>query len=207
MRGSSTLDPERRFRIGIGVAMLAGLAVRLYTVLVARPTCSPPLTGEGECFRVGGLARWYHVQSGLLADGEIFVHPDQWLATGDLVPSALHPPGYTLFLGSFSVLGLDTATQHRVLSSLLGCVTILLVGLLGRQLGGRRVGLIAAGVAAFYPMLWINDGMLQAESLYAPLAAGLLLAAHRALRWPTTRALVPVAALVGLAALRRGEVN
>lgn len=198
-------DPERRYRLALGGAALVGLAIRLWVVLVSRPTCSPPLTGDGSCFRVAGLARWYHVQADLLADGEVFVHPDQWLANGDLVPSALHPPGYTTFLGFFSVLGLDTATQHRVLSSLLGVVTVVLVGVLGRRLGGRRSGAIAAGLAAVYPMLWINDGMLQAEALYGPIAAALLLAAHRALRWPTMASVAVVGVLVGLAALTRPE--
>jgi hypothetical protein len=198
-------SPDRRYRLALTGAALVGLGIRLWVVLVSRPTCTPPLTGEGSCFRVAGLARWYHVQADLLADGNLFVHPDQWLANGDLVDSALHPPAYTTFLGTFSLLGLDTATQHRLLSSLLGVATVVLVGLLGRTLGGRRVGAIAAGIAAVYPMLWINDGMLQAESLYAALAAGLLLVAHRALRWPSTGSLVAVGALVGLAALARPE--
>jgi 4-amino-4-deoxy-L-arabinose transferase-like glycosyltransferase len=198
-------DQERRYRLALATAALVGLAVRLWVVLGARPTCSPPLSGAGSCFRVAGLARWYHVQADLLADGKWFVHPDQWLANGDLVDSALHPPGYTAFLGAFSVLGLDTATQHRVLSSLLGVVTVVVVGLLGRRLGGRRAGALAAAFAAVYPMLWINDGMLQAESLYALLAAALLIAAHRALRSPATGSVAVVGAIVGLAALTRPE--
>ena len=198
-------NPDRQYRLALAVAALVGLVVRLWVVLESRPTCSPPLTGEGSCFRVAGLARWYHVQAELLADGKVFVHPDQWLANGDLVDSALHPPGYTTFLGFFSVLGIDTATGHRVVSSVLGVATVVLVGMLARRLGGRRAGVIAAGIAAVYPMLWINDGMLQAESLYAPLAAILLMVAHRAMRWPTVGALIPVAVLVGLAALTRPE--
>ena len=184
---------------------MVGLAVRVWVVLISRPTCSPPLAGDGSCFRVGGLARWYHVQADLLADGNIFVHPDQWLANGDLVDSALHPPAYTTLLGGFSLVGLDTATQHRLVSSLLGVATIVLVGVLARQLGGRRAGAIAAAIAAVYPMLWINDGMLQAESLYAPIAAALLLLAHRALKHPTIGLLLALGALVGVAALTRPE--
>jgi 4-amino-4-deoxy-L-arabinose transferase-like glycosyltransferase len=198
-------DPERQYRLALAAAALVGLAVRLWVVVISRPTCSPPLSGEGSCFRVAGLARWYHVQADLLADGEIFVHPDQWLANGDLVDSALHPPLYTTFLGGFSLAGLDTATQHRVVSSLLGVVTVVLVGVLARRLGGRRAGAIAAVIAAVYPMLWINDGMLQAEALYALIAAALLIVAHRALRGPTTGSLLAVGALVGLATLTRPE--
>ena len=50
--------------------------------------------------------------------------------------------------------------------------TVVVVGLLARQLvawgrpgeSGRRAGLAAATVAAVYPGLWINDGMLLSES-------------------------------------------
>ena len=31
---------------------------------------------------------------------------------------------------------------------------------------GRRAGLIAAGIAAVYPQLWINNGLLMSETLF-----------------------------------------
>jgi hypothetical protein len=35
------------------------------------------------------------------------------------------------------------------------------------QVGGRRVSLVAAGLAAVYPNLWVNDGLLMSETLAA----------------------------------------
>ncbi len=40
-----------------------------------------------------------------------------------------------------------------------------MIGLVGRRLGGNAVGLVAAGIAAVYPEIWINDGMLLSESM------------------------------------------
>ena len=45
-------------------------------------------------------------------------------------------------------------------SALVGTVTVVLVGLLARRVAGERAGLIAAAVAAVYPLLWLADGSL-----------------------------------------------
>ncbi|MCV5968460.1 glycosyltransferase family 39 protein, partial [Lactococcus petauri] len=90
-------------------------------------------------------------------------------------------------------------------SGLLGVATVVVIGLLARRLAGSRAGLLAAAAAAVYPMLWINDGMLQAESLYALLIAVMLLLAHRFWDEPTTRNVVVLSVVTGLAALTRTE--
>lgn len=62
--------------------------------------------------------------------------------------------------------------------ALLGTVSIVVIGLLGRRLGGSRVGLIAAGLAAIYPNIWINDGMLLTETVFILATATALLATY-----------------------------
>ncbi len=179
--------------------------MRWVLVLVARPTCDPPLTGTGSCFRVAGDATYYHVQGQLLGDGHLFAHPYWFLQTGDLADSASHPPGYAAFLGVLSSVGLDSATTHRLASGLLGVATVVVIGLLARRLAGPRAGLLAAAAAAVYPMLWINDGMLQAESLYALIIAVMLYLAHRFWDEPTPGRVAALSAVVGVAALTRTE--
>lgn len=181
------------------------LVIRWALVLVVRPTCDPPLTGTGSCFRVAGDATYYHVQAQLLGDGHLFAHPYWFLQTGQYADSASHPPAYSSFLGLLSVVGLDSATTQRLASGLLGVATVVVIGVLTRRLAGSRAGLLAAGLAAVYPMLWINDGMLQAESLYALLIALMLLLAHRFWDEPTPGRVAVLSAVTGVAALTRTE--
>lgn len=189
----------------MGAIAAVALAVRWVLVLVVRPTCDPPLTGTGSCFRLAGDATYYHVQGQLLGDGHLFAHPYWFLQTHQLADSASHPPGYSTFLGLLAAIGLDSATTQRLASGLLGVATVVVIGLLARRLAGPRAGLLAAGAAALYPMLWINDGMLQAESLYALLIGVLLLLAHRFWDQPTPRRMAALAAVTGAAALTRTE--
>jgi 4-amino-4-deoxy-L-arabinose transferase-like glycosyltransferase len=193
------------FAWGLAAIAAIGLAVRWVLVLVVRPTCDPPLTGTGSCFRVAGDATYYHVQGQLLGDGHWFSHPYWFLQTHQYADSASHPPGYSAFLGVLSVLHLDSATIQRLASGVLGVATVVVIGILARRLAGPRAGLLAAGAAAVYPMLWINDGMLQAESLYALIIAVLLLLAHRFWDDPSRRSMAALAAVTGLAALTRTE--
>ena len=60
---------------------------------------------------------------------------------------------------------MKSVLTHLLWSCVLGAGTVWLVGLLGRAVGGARVGIIAAVIAALYPNLWAPDGMLQAETL------------------------------------------
>ncbi|HEY5696574.1 MAG TPA: glycosyltransferase family 39 protein [Acidimicrobiales bacterium] len=193
-----------RFARRLAVIGAAAVAVRWYLVLVARPTCGAE--GDGGCFQIAGLALWYHEQARLLADGHGFAHPFQYLDTGDIIPSALHPPLYSGLLGLFSLVGVDTVTGHRLISGIIGALAVVAVGLLGRRLGGDRVGLVAAGLAAVYPALWINDGMLQPESLLALLTALVLLAAFGLDEDPSRQRAAVLGGLIGLATLTRPEM-
>jgi 4-amino-4-deoxy-L-arabinose transferase-like glycosyltransferase len=94
---------------------------------------------------------------------------------------------------------------HRVVSCLMGAALVAGVGLLGRRVGGERVGLIAATIAALYPLLVVLDGSLRSESLYAPLIAFALLAAYRLVDRPSPGRAAVLGALVGAAALTRSE--
>ena len=87
----------------------------------------------------------------------------------------------------------------------MGTVTVVLVGLLGRRVAGDRAGLIAAAVAAVYPLLWLADGSLMSESLYGALIVAVLLAAYAYLDARTVRRVAVLGALIALAALTRGE--
>lgn len=148
------------------------------------------------------------------------------VVAGDPVPTAEHPPLFPLFLAAWSALGLggiefeqvpccglDGFTRfglsgiggHRVACCLLGAATIALIGVVARRVGGARAGLIAAGIAAIYPLLFMADGSLTSESLYLPIVVLILLLSYRFLDHPTLAAGAALGVAVGLAALTRSE--
>ena len=66
-------------------------------------------------------------------------------------------------------------------SSDLGLGVVLLTALLARAVAGDRAALIAAFLAALYPYLWVNDGLIMSESFTGLFVVGALLAAYRAI--------------------------
>jgi 4-amino-4-deoxy-L-arabinose transferase-like glycosyltransferase len=165
-----------------------GLAARLVYVLVL----TPDLRGHGD-------ASYYHDLGARLADGSGFVDP------GNGTPTALHPPLFPLVLALAAKLGLDSYLAQRVVVTLLGTATIVVVGLVGRRVAGDRAGLIAAGVAAAAPVLISADGAVMSETLLGLLVILCALVSYRLLDRPSLGRAALLGALIGLAALTRGE--
>lgn len=184
--------PPSRFATGLGAIAAAGLVARLVYALVV-------MHGVG----VGGDGLEFHFLANQLADGDGYVQP--LIVAPDHVPTADKPPLYPLLLAVPSLLGWDSLAAHRVLACLMGVALVVGIGLLGRRIAGERAGLIAAGLAAVYPLLVALDGSLRSESLYAPLVAFALLAAYRLVDRPTAARAAMLGALLGLAALTRSE--
>jgi hypothetical protein len=184
IRGRGPRFPRRLAAIAAG-----GLAVRLVYVLVL----TPHLRGLGD-------ATYYHELANRLADGAGFVDPGN-----GTTPTALHPPLFPLLLALPSSLGLDSYTAHRVVVCLVGTATIVVVGLVARRLGGERAGLIAAGLAALYPTLISADSAVMSETLLGLLVALSMLAAYRLIDRPGLGRAALLGAVIGLAALTRGE--
>ena len=180
--------------------ILAGaLALRvLYTVLVADDI---PVIGD---------ALTYHLLGGKIADGHGFeraLHP-QLAAYENWVPgqpTAEHPPLFPLLVGLITKLGGTGYLAQKLVLCFVGTATVGFVGLAGRELGGATIGLVAAGIAALYPFLWVVDGSLMSETLYGVLLAATLWLAIRFARRPSLGLAAGVGALASLAALTRGE--
>ena len=172
-----------------------GLGVRLVYALVVMH--GRPIRGDG---------REFHLLANVLADTRSYLQPFLYLyQDGTTIPTAEKPPLYPLLLALPSAVGLDTNTAHQVASCLMGAAAVALIGLLGRRVGGDRVGLLAGGIAAVYPALFMLDSSLRSESLYVPLVALCLLAAYRLVDEPTPRRAAVAGLAIGLAALTRGE--
>jgi 4-amino-4-deoxy-L-arabinose transferase-like glycosyltransferase len=180
---------------GRALALIAalGLAMRLVYALVV-------MHGVG----VGGDGLEFHILANQLAGGDGYVQP--LIVSPGHVATADKPPLYPLLLALPSLAGWKALVAHRVASCLMGALLVVAVGLLGRRAGGSaRAGLIAAAIAALYPLLVVLDGAVRSESLYAPLVAFALLAAYRLADRPSAGRAAALGALGGAAALTRSE--
>lgn len=184
----------RSFRVQLVSIAAGGLAIRLvYLFAFAR--------------HVHGIGDWYffHWGANLLAHGHGFINPQEYVFHGRTVASAGHPPLWELLLAAISWVGGTGQLVHRAVGCVVGGGTIVLIGLLGRRVGGRQVGLVSAGMAAVYPVLIGADGSLMSETLYGFLIAAALLLAYRLKDRKDAVSAAGVGAAIGLAALTRSE--
>jgi MYXO-CTERM domain-containing protein len=184
------------FRVALAIVVLGALAVRIAYVFAYRRHFDAGL---------GGDAFFYHAGANLLAEGKGFISP-QFYAAGIHRQAAEHPPLYLVYLAVPSVLGMKSVLTHLLWSCVLGTGTVWLVGLLGREVAGARVGIIAASLAALYPNIWAPDGQLQAETMSMFLTVAIVLLAYRYRRQPGWRRIALLGAACGLGALARSEL-
>ncbi|HEV3226978.1 MAG TPA: glycosyltransferase family 39 protein [Acidimicrobiales bacterium] len=189
------MSDRRKFWIALTVVALVALTVRLAYIALAR-----------RGLTVGGDSLYYHEGANLLAKGKGYIDPYQYLTTGKSVAAADHPPAYLTYLALFSLVGLKSATAHMVASALVGVGTVVVVGLVGREIAGPRLGVIAAAIAAVYPNLWAYDGALESETIAQLAVALTFLATYVWWRDPTRRNAALIGAAVALGALARAEM-
>jgi 4-amino-4-deoxy-L-arabinose transferase-like glycosyltransferase len=172
----------------VWVILAVALAVRLGAVAAA-----PDYTPVGDPADYERIAR-------SVADGD---YPGR--TQGLPGPTAYRPPLYPVALGAaYAVAPVEERTWARILQALTGTLTVALVGLVAwLALRRRRVALIAMGVAALWPPMWIHNAALLSENAFVPLT---LAAVAAALRWRESGAwrwVVACGVLAGLAALTR----
>jgi 4-amino-4-deoxy-L-arabinose transferase-like glycosyltransferase len=151
-------------------------------------------------------AFFYHHQANLLADGKGFISPFPYLSAGISAPAAEHPPLFSLYLAVFSFFGATSVGWHQVATTMLGIATVPLIGFAGREAGGRRVGIIAAAIAAIYPHLWYQDGIVWAEASAQAAVALFVLVGFRYVRRPSVRTLGALGLTAAIAAMARTEL-
>jgi 4-amino-4-deoxy-L-arabinose transferase-like glycosyltransferase len=181
---------------GGALAAIAGAAfiLRLAYMLGVDPQV-PALSDAGA----------YHLLANHLADGHGYVRPFDLSRLGLVHPTAEYPPLFPAILSAVPFVGGTGVDAQRILTCMIGTGTVAMVGLLGRRVRGDAVGLVAAGLAAIYPMLFMADGVLMAESLFAFLVTTSLVLAYRAVDAPSLGRFAALGAMLGLAALTRAE--
>ena len=118
-------------------------------------------------------------------------------------PTAVRGPGYPYLLGGVYAVSGDSRAAGRLAGATLGALAVLLVYLIAKRVWGRRIGLVAATLAAVFPPLVLLSRDLVSESLFIALELGALFCV---LEFRRTRALYWAAAAgaaCGLAALTR----
>ncbi|HEY8625582.1 MAG TPA: glycosyltransferase family 39 protein [Solirubrobacteraceae bacterium] len=134
-------------------------------------------------------------------------------AGGSRGPTAYFPPAFEYFLAGVDRLDGHEAGGHssvqgeRIAQAVLGTVAVGLIGLVALEAFGPLVGIIALALAAFYPVLIEDSGLVIAENLLILFELGAVWTALRARRAAAEQRLSPygwVAAtgvLAGLAVL------
>jgi Dolichyl-phosphate-mannose-protein mannosyltransferase len=123
--------------------------------------------------------------------------PLTWMINGGERPAAAGPelvpfPGH--------------AREHRYTMVVLGTLLVGLIGLFGRRVGGDAVGLLAAGIAAVSPNIWVNDGLVMSETIVGLTVVGAMWATTNLWDRPTRGRAALLGFLCGLAALARPEL-
>ncbi len=183
-----------RFAIALAAIAIAALSIRIAFVVIVDP--SVPKIGDASA---------YHLLGEHLARGDGYIRPFDELLLHRTRATAEYPPLFPALLAVPARIGLHSVEQQRLFLALVGTGTVVLIGLLGRRVGGTAVGLIAAALAACSPMLFQSEGILMAEALYAPLVVIALLLTYRAYDKPTMGRFIALGAVIGLAMLTRAE--
>jgi 4-amino-4-deoxy-L-arabinose transferase-like glycosyltransferase len=178
-----------RFTVRLLAVLAIALAVRVGYVLAAKRH-EPPK----------GDAIFYTLQAAQLAGGGGFTDPMTRR------PAADHPPLTALALVPAAWLTDNDLVAMRLTNCVIGTGAVAAIAFLVRRLTGPRTALTAAALAALYPGLWINDGVLMAESLAALAVAVVLLAAYRLHARPSLLGALILGLLVGGATLVRSEL-
>ncbi|MFM7616433.1 MAG: ArnT family glycosyltransferase [Actinomycetes bacterium] len=153
-------------------------------------------------------AAFYELEARTVAQGKGFVDPFNLLPgrSQELVPAADHPPLTVLVLAPVAAVW-DSQLPMRWASALAGLGVVALTALLARRVAGDGAGLVAGGIAAVYPFLWVNDGLIMSESFTGVFVVATLVASYDAMRDPSRGwRWVLAGVLGGVAALGRAEL-
>jgi 4-amino-4-deoxy-L-arabinose transferase-like glycosyltransferase len=207
MRSDKRHKSRRRHRLSFGAALAAvvvlGAVARIAYVYAYAPDSFGKLFPDSV---------WYYQEArnirhgvGIVDLGRQFAGLNGHAFAQGLRPTAYWPPGYpALLVVVQSVFGEGLrASQLAGVAS--GAATIVLTGLLGRAIGGLRIGLLAALLIAINPLIIAIDGSLMSETLYVPLVLLALLLAQRARDHPSPGAWVALGVTIGAATLVRQD--
>ncbi len=186
----------RRWWPWLTVWTVVGLGIRLASVY-GRPNRVP-----------GGDPGYNWGVANLLVAGKGFIDPLSYNYHHQhvVLQTAGWPPGWSFVLAIPIFFGFHSFFAARIWACIIGAGAIVVCGLAGREIGGRRVGLIAAFLLAIYPNIWMNDELASSEAISPLVVALILWTAYRFWRHPTKWNVAALGASIGFAALCRDEL-
>jgi 4-amino-4-deoxy-L-arabinose transferase-like glycosyltransferase len=190
------MDDSRRFWRVLLLIVLAALALRVGYVLLAKR--HEPALGDQI---------YYVAQANTLARGDGFTDPRDGSQTAEHPPLTALALTPTAWLAEQLSPGGDHLLPLRLTTTVFGAAVVLVIGLLGRAVAGNRAGWLAAAIAAVYPNLWINDGLVMSEALATLSVALAILLTYRFIRAPRVSTAAWVGVAIGLAMLARAELG
>jgi 4-amino-4-deoxy-L-arabinose transferase-like glycosyltransferase len=137
-----------------------------------------------------------------LADGDGFRFDS---TGGPAEEQGVHPPMTSIVLAPVASLT-DEELPMRLVVAAIGAVVVVLVGLVALSVAGPRTAYIAAALAAVYPNLWMNDGLVMSESLAAAGTAAAVWCTYRLLATWRWRWAAAAGAACAVAMLSRSEL-
>lgn len=191
---------EQHFRIALLAIVAAAAIVRIVFAL----TIASDLP-------FGVDADYYRLTSESLVRGDGYaIRPAEgmWKVDGDperLVPATAHGPVHATVLAAANLVDLRSWDAHRVVLGLVGAAGVGCTGLLGRRVAGRRVGLVAAAIAALHPLWFQAAGFVSSETTFFLAIPAALLALQVAVDEGGARRFAIAGVLAGVAALTRSE--
>jgi hypothetical protein len=227
---------DRFWRVLLVIVAVAFVVRVGYVTLGKRGPCPVSIDGRrvgvihSECPGANGQASdqvFYNAEANKIAAGFAFTAPFRHPSEPERAhpPTAEHPPLTVMVLAPVSwafeqpvlrsvadKLTLDGQVEythvreHRYTMAVLGTLLVLLIGLLGRSVGGDATGWVAAGIAAVYPGIWVNDGLIMSETVTSIAVVSALLFALRLARRPSIGNAIGAGIFAGLATLGRAEL-
>ena len=191
---SSERGRNQRFAVLLGVITVVALIGHIAYLLWMRDRL---VSGDGLHYHLGAL---------YLADGRGFVNPLSTALLGRPIQDAVHPPLWELVLALGSTVGMRSYLSHQLIASVVGAGTIVMTGVAGREAFGRRVGLIAAVVAALYANVWLYEREVLSEPVAMLGVATVIWLVYRFRRRPGTARAIAMGAGLGVLALSRSEM-
>jgi len=185
-----TFGLARRPIWSVSLALVAGLALRLFFILVM-----PNFDGDSEVY--GTIAK------------NLLVH-HAYALDGPFRPTLIRVPGYPVFMAVvFAIFGIKNYIAVRYAQAVVDLGTCLLIAGFACDHGGRRTGLFALWIACLCPFTanYVAIPMSECPSIFCValglFAAGRLISAiNRKTGHRGTWLLVTTAALIGATALR-----